>query len=49
MNRYSKVASISSCLAWLLCYWGAAMAQQSPITADIALEPDATMVHHAEM
>jgi len=49
MNRYVKVASISVCLASLLGYWGAAMAQQSPITAiDIALEPDATMVHHAE-
>jgi hypothetical protein len=49
MNRYAKVASISICLASLLGYWGAAMAQQSPITAiDIALEPDAMMVHHAE-
>ena len=49
MNSYAKVASISICLASLLGYWGAAMAQQSPITAiDIALEPDATMVHHAE-
>jgi hypothetical protein len=49
MNRYAKVASISICLALLLGYSGAAMAQQSPITAmDIALEPDATMVHHAE-
>jgi len=33
----------------LLGYSGAAMAQQSPVTAiDIVLEPDATMVHHAE-
>jgi hypothetical protein len=49
MNRYAKVASISICLALLLGNWGAAIAQQSPITAiDIALEPDATMVHHAE-
>ena len=49
MNRYAKIASISICLVSLLGYWGAAMAQQSPITAiDIALEPDATMVHHAE-
>ena len=50
MNRYAKVASISICLALLLGYWGAAVAQQSPVTAiDIALEPDATMVHHAEV
>ncbi len=49
MNSYAKIAAISICLAWLLGYWGAAMAQPSPITAiDIALEPDATMVHHAE-
>jgi len=49
MNRYAKVASISICLESLLGYWGAATAQQSPITAiDIALEPDATMVHHAQ-
>ena len=50
MNRYAKVASISICLALLLGNWGAAVAQQSPVTAiDIALEPDATMVHHAEV
>ena len=49
MNLYAKVASISICLALLLGYSGAAMAQQSPVTAiDIVLEPDATMVHHAE-
>ena len=49
MNRFAKFASISVCLASLLGYWGAVMAQQSPITAiDIALEPDATMVQHAE-
>jgi hypothetical protein len=49
MIRYAKVASISICLALLLGYSGAAMAQQSPITAiDIALEPDGTMVEHAE-
>ena len=49
MNRYAKVALISICLASLLGYAGAARAQQSPVTAiDIALEPDATMVHHAE-
>lgn len=49
MNRYANAASISICLALLLGYSGAAMAQQSAITAiDIALEPDATMVHRAE-
>jgi hypothetical protein len=49
MNKYAKVASISICLASLLTYWGAAMAQQSAVTAvDIALEPDTTMVQHAE-
>src|SRR5579872_6786676 len=49
MNRYAKFAAISICLALLLGYWGAAMAQPSPVTAiDIALEPDATMIHHAE-
>jgi hypothetical protein len=49
LNLYAKVASISICLALLLGYSGAAMAQQSPVTAiDIVLEPDATMVHHAE-
>jgi hypothetical protein len=49
LNIYAKVASISICLALLLGYSGAAMAQQSPVTAiDIVLEPDATMVHRAE-
>jgi hypothetical protein len=49
VKKYAKVASISICLALLLAYSGAARAQQSPVTAiDIALEPDATMVHHAE-
>jgi hypothetical protein len=49
LNIYAKVASISICLALLLGYSGAAMAEQSPVTAiDIVLEPDATMVHRAE-
>jgi hypothetical protein len=49
LNRYAQVASIGICLASLLGYSGAAKAQQTPVTAiDIALEPDATMVHHAE-
>ena len=50
MNRYAKVlASVSICLASLLGHSEACGAQQTPATAiDIALEPDATMVHHAE-
>jgi len=49
VNRYVKLISISIFLASLLVYSGTAGAQQSPVAAiDIALEPDATMVHHAE-
>jgi hypothetical protein len=50
MNRYGKVlAGIGICLALLLGYSERCSAQQSPVTAiDIALEPDATMVQHAE-
>jgi hypothetical protein len=49
MNRYAEVASIGICLASLLGYSGSSRAQPLPIIAiDIALEPDATMVHHAE-
>jgi hypothetical protein len=49
MNRYAQMASIVICLTSLLGNSGAARAQQTPVTAiDIALEPDATMVHHAE-
>lgn len=49
MNRYAQAASLSLCLATLLGSSVVARAQQSPVTAiDIALEPDATMVHHAE-
>ncbi len=50
MNSYIKVlASVGICLASLLSYVGASGAQQTPVTAiDIGLEPDATMVHHAE-
>src|SRR5215470_4547898 len=49
MNRYAKIASIGVCLASLASYSGAARAQQTPVTAiDIALEPDVTMVKHAE-
>ncbi len=49
MYRTARIASMRICLALLLGYSGAAMAQQSPVTAiDIVLEPDATMVHNAE-
>jgi hypothetical protein len=50
MNRYAKVfASVGICLALLLGYSEACGAQQTSVSAiDIALEPDATMVHHAE-
>src|SRR5579862_9618389 len=47
---YAKVlTSVGMCLAALLSPAGASNAQQTPVTAiDIALEPDATMVHQAE-
>jgi hypothetical protein len=47
---YTKVlTSVGMCLAALLTLTVASNAQQSPVTAiDIALEPDATMVQHAE-
>ncbi len=50
MNEFVKVlSSVAICLASLLGYSEACRAQQSPVTAiDIALEPDATMVQHAE-
>lgn len=50
MNGYLKVlATIGLGSASLLGYSRACSAQQSPVTAiDIAIEPDATMVHHAE-
>jgi hypothetical protein len=50
MNRYKKVlASVGTCLASVLSYSAVCGAQQTPLTAiDIAIEPDATMVHHAE-
>jgi hypothetical protein len=49
MNTYATVASIGICLASLLGSSGSSRGQQTPVTAiDIALEPDATMVHHAE-
>jgi hypothetical protein len=49
MKTFAKIAAIALCLASLLSYSGSLMAQQTPVTAiDIALEPDATMVRHAE-
>jgi len=50
MNRYAKVlASVGIGLASLLAYAKACSAQQTAVTAiDIGLEPDATMIHHAE-
>jgi hypothetical protein len=50
MTGYVKVlSSVALCLASLLGYSAASRAQQAPVTAiDIALEPDATMVDHAE-
>jgi hypothetical protein len=49
MNTYAALASASICLASLLGYSIVGNAQPAPVTAiDIALEPDATMVHHAE-
>ena len=50
MNGYVKVlATIGLGSASLLGYSRACSAQQSPVTAvDIAIEPDATMVHRAE-
>jgi len=50
MIMYAKVvASVGICLAFLLSYPEVCSAQQSAVTAiDIALEPDATMIRHAE-
>jgi hypothetical protein len=49
MNTYTALASVGICLASLLGYSIVDNAQQTPVTAiDIALEPDATMVQHAE-
>ena len=50
MLRYAKVvAAFSVGLVSLLGYAGPSTAQQNPVTAiDIALEPDATMIQHAQ-
>ncbi len=51
MTIYTKVlTSVGMCLAALLSLTGAPNAQPTPVTAiDIALEPDTTMVQHAEV
>jgi hypothetical protein len=50
MDKYVRaLALLGLALASLFSYSEACTAQTSPVTAiDIALEPDATMVHHAE-
>src|SRR6516225_2464709 len=50
MRKYSKIIGASSMsLASLLGFVEASHAQGSPVTAiDILLEPDATMVQHAQ-
>jgi hypothetical protein len=50
MNRYAKLlVSIGIGLASLLAHSQVCRAQQAAVTAiDIGLEPDATMIHHAE-
>lgn len=50
MSRYMRVAAaLCVCLAARVGYSEQASAQQSPVTAiDIALEPDATMMRHAQ-
>jgi len=50
MNRYANIlASVGICLGAVLSHSKSSNAQQTPVTAiDIALEPGATMVRHAE-
>ena|SRR5947207_375337 len=50
MLRYAKiVAALGIGLVSLLGYVDTSKAQQNPVTAiDIALEPDATMIQHAQ-
>src|SRR6266849_9760845 len=50
MHRHTKVlAALGIVLGSLLAYAGTSSAQQNPVTAiDIALEPDATMIQHAQ-
>jgi hypothetical protein len=50
MSRFIKVvAALSICLASLLGYAETSGAQQNPVIAiDIALEPDQTMIQHAQ-
>ena len=45
----SVLAALSTGLGSLLAHAGTSGAQENPVTAiDIALEPDATMIQHAE-
>jgi len=50
MSRYLKVlAALSTCLTSLLGFAIISSAEQNPVTAiDIALEPDNTMIEHAQ-
>src|SRR5712671_1983079 len=50
MMKHSKImAALGISLAFVLNYVDASKAQQNPVTAiDIALEPDATMLQHAQ-
>ena len=50
MFKYTKLlATLCVSLATLLSYANTSTAQQNPVTAiDIALEPDATMIQHAQ-
>jgi hypothetical protein len=50
MHRYLNIlAALVTGFGLLLGYGGASGAQENPVTAiDIALEPDATMIQHAE-
>jgi hypothetical protein len=49
MFKFIKVVAALGCLALLLGYAETSGAQQNPVTAvDIALEPDQTMIQHAQ-
>jgi 2'-5' RNA ligase superfamily len=50
MVRFVRVvAALAVCVVVLFCHAGGARAQQNAVTAiDIALEPDATMIQHAQ-
>jgi len=49
MKHLKIIAALGISLAFVLNYVDASKAQQNPVTAiDIALEPDATMLQHAQ-